>query len=101
MILTINYTDLQNIKQQMLNDKITDNKKIYSFIDSYNETLNYMYKNKLIKNKSKKDLEDELVDFASQLLKNTDKSYSQMEKEYMKNTDKSIYSDKSKIQFKL
>ena len=101
MILTINYTDLQNIKQQMLNDKITDNKKINSFIDSYNETLNYMYKNKLIKNKSKKDLEDELVDFASQLLKNTDKSYSQMEKEYMKNTDKSIYSDKSKIQFKL
>ena len=32
MILTINYTDLQNIKQQMLNDKITDNKQIYIFI---------------------------------------------------------------------
>ena len=31
MILTINYTDLQNIKQQMLNDKITDNKQIYIF----------------------------------------------------------------------
>ena len=40
MILTINYTDLQNIKQQMLNDKITDNNiyfytKLQRHIKSY------------------------------------------------------------------
>lgn len=85
MILTINYSDLQGIKRNLIDEKITDNNKIYSFIERYNETLNYMYKNKLIQDKSKKDLEEELMDFVGQLLKNTDKSYSQLEKEYMKN----------------
>ena len=32
MVLTLNYADLQNIKQQIIADKITDNNKIYSFI---------------------------------------------------------------------
>lgn len=88
MILTINYTDLQNIKQQMLNDKITDNKQIYTFIQSYKDTLNHMYKNKLVPNKSKLDYEFELMKFANEMLKNTDVPYREIEKKYGLKTTK-------------
>lgn len=82
MVLTINYADLQNIKEQMINDKITDNKKIYTFIQSYKDTLNHMYKNNLVPSKSKLDYEYELMNFANDMLKNTSKSYKALEREY-------------------
>lgn len=88
MILTINYTDLQNIKQQMLNNKITDNKQIYTFIKSYKDTLNHMYKNKLVQNRSKLDYEFELMKFANEMLKNTDVPYREIEKKYGLKTTK-------------
>lgn len=88
MVLTINYTDLQNIKEQVLNDKITDNKKIYTFIQSYKDTLDNMYKKKLVPNKTKEDYEFELMKFANEMLKNTDKSYREIEKEYGYKTTK-------------
>ena len=100
MVLTINYSDLQDIRRKVIDEKITDNSKIYVFIESYKETLDYMYKNKLLQNKSKKDLEDELVDFASQILKNTDKSYNQLSKEYSKTT-KDFYFNRNGIQLNL
>ena len=40
MVLTINYADLQNIKQKAIADKITDNDEIYGFIQCYKDTLN-------------------------------------------------------------
>lgn len=101
MILTINYSDLQDVKRKIIDEKITNNDKIYVFIESYKETLNYMYKNGLVQEKSKKDLEDELVDFATQILKNTKKSYSQISKEYTRKTAKDYYIDGTGIQLKL
>lgn len=91
MVLTLNYTDLQNIKQQMIADKITDNNQIYSFIQSYKDTLSYMYKNHLNPNKSKTDYEYELMNFANDLLKNTNKSYREIEREYKYKTTKDYY----------
>ena len=82
MVLTINYADLQNIKEQVLNDKITDNEKIYTFIQNYRDTLDNMYKKDLVPNMSKTDYEFELMKFANEMLKNTNKSYKTLEKEY-------------------
>lgn len=81
MVLTINYFDLQNIKQQMIENKITDNNKIYNIIQHYKDTLSYMYKNNLVPDKTKFDYEYELMNFANIMLKNTDKSYRDIEKE--------------------
>ena len=53
MVLTINYADLQNIKEQLINGKNLDNEKIYNFIQDYKDTLNKMYKKKLVSNKTK------------------------------------------------
>lgn len=91
MVLTLNYADLQNIKQQMIADKITDNNQIYSFIQSYKDTLSYMYKNNLNPNKSRTDYEYELMNFANDLLKNTDKSYREIERESKYKTTKDYY----------
>lgn len=82
MVLTINYADLQNIKEQVINDKITDNEKIYTFIQDYKDTLDNMYKKNLVPNMSKTDYEFELMKFANEMLKNTNKSYKTLEKEY-------------------
>lgn len=91
MVLTINYADLQNIKQQMIADKITDNNKIYSFIQCYKDTLNYMYKNNLNPDKSRTDYEYELMNLANDMLKNTNKSYRELEREYKLKTTKDYY----------
>lgn len=88
MVLTINYADLQNIKEQVLNDKITDNKKIYTFIQNYKDTLDNMYKKNLVPKMSKTDYEFELMKFANEMLKNTEKSYREIEKEYGNKTTK-------------
>lgn len=90
MVLTFNYNDLQNIKGQLEQEKIVDNEKIYFFIESYKETLNFMYEQDLVKDLSKKDLEDDLIDFAKRLLKNTNMSYEQLERMYKYNR----YNDK-------
>lgn len=82
MVLTINYADLQNIKEQVINDKITYNEKIYTFIQDYKDTLDNMYKKNLVPNMSKTDYEFELMKFANEMLKNTNKSYKTLEKEY-------------------
>lgn len=82
MILTINYADLKNIKEQLINDKNIDNKKIYTFIQDYKDTLDNMYKKNLVPNMSKTDYEYELMKFANDMLKNTNKSYKTLEKEY-------------------
>ena len=88
MIFTINYEDLQNIKRQMISDKIKDEKKIYMCIQDYKETLDNMYKKKLVLNKDKTDLELELKMFANEMLKNTNKSYKEIEKQYGDKTTK-------------
>ena len=51
-------------------------------VSSYEDTLNFMYKNKLIQNISKGELEKELQDFTKDLLQNTNKSYSELENLY-------------------
>ncbi len=91
MVLTLNYADLQNIKQQIITDKITDNDEIYGFIQCYKDTLNYMYKNNLNPDKSRTDYEYELMNLANDMLKNTDKSYRQLEREYKLKTTKDYY----------
>ena len=88
MILTINYWDLQNIKEKMINDKITNNKEIYYLIQNYKDTLDNMYKKNLIPDKSKTDYEYELMNFANDLLKNTNMSYRELEKQYGMKTTK-------------
>lgn len=97
MVLTINYADLQNIKQQIIADKITDNNKIYMCIQSYKDTLSYMYKNNLNPNKSRIDYEYELMNFANDILKNTNKSYREIEREYKFKTTKDFYISPSDI----
>lgn len=82
MILTINYGDLQNIKEQLINDKNLDNEKIYNFIQDYKDTLDNMYKKKLVSNKTKTDYEYELMKFANDMLKKTRKSYHSLQHEY-------------------
>lgn len=91
MVLTINYADLQNIKNQMINDKITNDEKIYIFIQSYKDTLNYMYKNNLNPNKSRTDYEYELMNFANDMLKNTNTSYRKLERDYRFKTTENYY----------
>ncbi len=91
MVLTINYADLQNIKQQIIADKITNNNKIYSSIQCYKETLNYMYKNNLNPTMSRTDYEYELMKFANDMLKNTNKSYRELEREYPYKTTKDYF----------
>lgn len=88
MVLTINYADLQNIKEQMINEKTNDNERIYNCIQGYKDTLDNMYKKKLVPNKSKEDYEFELMKFACDMLKNTEKSYREIEKEYGYKTTK-------------
>lgn len=91
MVLTINYADLQNIKQKAIADKITDNDEIYGFIQCYKDTLNYMYKNNLNPDKSRTDYEYELMNLANDMLKNTNKSYRELEREYKLKTTKDYY----------
>ena len=50
MILTFNYGDLQDIKKKMLKSKKINSKTIYICIESFKETLNYMYENNLLNN---------------------------------------------------
>ena len=82
MILTINYSDLQNIKEQILNEKKLEDKKIYMFIRDFKDTLNNMYKKKLVADKSKTDYEYELMTFAKEMLNKTNKTYRALEKEF-------------------
>lgn len=101
MVLTINYSDLQNIKQQMLDDKITNDKKIYNSIQYYQDTLNYMYKNNIVPNKSKLDYEYELMNFANDMLKNTKKSYREIERIYGNKTTIDYIADSRDIRLRL
>ncbi len=82
MVLTYNYGDLQKIKKDWLEDKIKKNNKIYFCIESYKETLNFMYDSNLAQNLSKEYLENELKDFVNSLLVNTNLSYKELEKQY-------------------
>lgn len=100
MILTYNYQDLQNIKEQMKKDNIKDEKDIYFSISSYKDTLNFMYKNKLAKDITKEDLQEELQDFASTLLKNTNKSYDELENLYKSKITKNYIINSSEIKVK-
>ena len=60
MILTFNYGDLQDIKKKMLKSKKINSKTIYICIESFKETLNYMYENNLLNNISKEMLEKDI-----------------------------------------
>lgn len=88
MILTYNYQDLQNIKEQMKKVKIKDEEKIYFFINSYKDTLSFMYKNKLVRNVTKGEIEKEIEDFASDMLHNTKKTYNELENLYKSRMNK-------------
>ena len=90
MVLTINYADLQNIKEQLINNRSLDEKQIYNYIQCYKDTLSHMYKNSLVPNKSKTDFEYELMNFANDMLKKTDKSYKALEKIYGGNITGSV-----------
>lgn len=81
MILTYNYNGLQNIKNKIQNDNIKSTEKIYCFITSVKDTLNFMFENKLTE-KSKKELNKEFLDFKNSLLKHSNISYKQLENEY-------------------
>lgn len=100
MILTYNYQDLQNIKEQMKKDNIKDEKDIYFSISSYKDTLNFMCKNKLIQDLTKEDLQEELQDFASTLLKNTNKTYDELENLYKSKITKNYIINSSEIKLK-
>ena len=100
MILTYNYQDLQNIKEQMKKANIKDEKDIYFSISAYKDTLNFMYKNKLAKDLTKEDLQEELQDFASSLLKNTNKSYDELENLYKSKITKNYIINSSEIKVK-
>lgn len=97
MIFTYNYCDLQNIKEKIKQEKIKNTRKIYLCIESYQETLNFMYEKDLVRDFSKKDLEDDLQDFAKSLLQNTELSYKQLEQLYNNN----IFKKNSEIKLKL
>lgn len=83
MILTYNYNDLQNIKKQMQTEMKhrKNDEKIYYFIKVVKDTLEFIFENNLT-NKSKKDIENELLEFKNELLKHTDLSYKQLESQY-------------------
>jgi len=98
MILTYNYYDLQNIKEKIKQEKIRNTKKIYLCIESYQETLNFMFEKDLVRDFSKKDLENDLQDFAKSLLQNTELSYKQLEQLYRKNV---LFKKNNEIKLKL
>ena len=98
MILTYNYYDLQNIKEKIKQEKIKNTKKIYLCIESYQETLNFMFEKDLVRDFSKKDLENDLQDFAKSLLQNTELSYKQLEQLYRKNV---LFKKNNEIKLKL
>ena len=68
MVLTYNYGDLQDIKNKIQKTKKMNDEEIYASINSYKDTLNYMYENDLIINATKENLENELQEFANKLL---------------------------------
>ena len=80
MILTLNYGDLQNIKEQIISKKETNKDEIYQYIKSYKDTLNNMYKKNLVKGMSREDYEIELMDFAKSMISFTNISKSELEK---------------------
>ncbi len=81
MVLTYNYSDLQNIKEKIKKDSLKEQDK-YFFIKSYQETLNYIYKQNLAKNKTKEDLENNLQDLIESLLDGKLQQYKELEKKY-------------------
>lgn len=97
MVLTFNYYDLQNIKDRIKQAKIRSTKKIYLCIESYQETLNFMYEQNLVRDLSKEDLENDLLDLAESVLKNTELSYKQLEQLYRK----SLFKNNNEIKLKL
>ncbi len=82
MVLTYNYGDLQDIKNKILETKKLNSEDIYALINSYKDTLNYMYENNLIVNATKEDLENELLEFANKLLSKENLSYKKLDKKY-------------------
>lgn len=91
MVLTYNYGDLQNIKKDMLADKTKTNIQIYNCIESYKETLNFMYDNNLSQNLSKEYLENELQDLVESLLTNTQVTYKELKKLYKNSNNYDTY----------
>lgn len=82
MVLTFNYGDLQKIKKLIIEDKNKSDKNFYIWIESFKETINYMYENNLVKDISKEDLETELQEFAKSMLSKSKLSYRELEKKY-------------------
>ena len=71
MVLTYNYQDLQNIKEKMKKENVKSDEDIYFAISACKDTLNFMFKNKLAKDLTKEDLQQELQDFyKSKITKN-------------------------------
>lgn len=82
MVLTYNYGDLQDIKNKIQKTKKMNDMEIYASINSYKDTLNYMYENDLIINATKENLENELQEFANKLLSQKKLSYKKLDEEY-------------------
>ena len=101
MILTHNYNDLQNIKEQIKKEKIKDNQKIYFYIESYKDTINFIFEKNLVNDLSKKDLEKDLQEFAKNLLKNTNMSYKQLQQQYELDIVSNYFIRPSEIRLKL
>lgn len=101
MILTYNYDDLKNIREQLEKEKIKNNQKIYFYIESYKDTINFIFEKNLIKDLSKKDLEKDLQDFAKNLLKNTNMSYKQLQQQYELDIASNNYIKPNEIRLKL
>lgn len=82
MLLANNYKELQNIKDKIIKDNIKDEKEILYTIITYKEAINYIFENKLV-DLTKEELEKDLNNFVKLLLKNTNKSYDELCKEYL------------------
>ncbi len=100
MVLTYNYQDLQNIKEKMKKENVKSDEDIYFAISACKDTLNFMFKNKLAKDLTKEDLQQELQDFASDLLQNTEKSYNELENLYKSKITKNYVINSNDIKLK-
>ena len=72
MIITLNYGDLQDIKEKWISERPTNKEQIYNYIQSYKDTLTNMYKNNTVKGYTREDYEIELMEFAKKIIANTD-----------------------------
>ena len=100
IVLTYNYQDLKNKKKKMKKENVKSDEDIYFAISACKDTLNFMFKNKLAKDLTKEDLQQELQDFASDLLQNTEKSYNELENLYKSKITKNYVINSNDIKLK-